>query len=94
MEFEGSLPSSQQPITGPYPKPDASSPDSYHMSLKSILISSHLHQGLLRDPFPSGFSPNFCINISHLPCVLYATLTSSLLELVLLSGTNSYPPLS
>jgi hypothetical protein len=43
MEPEGSLPCSQEPSSGPYPKPDQSS--SYHLilSLRSILVlSTHL----------------------------------------------------
>jgi hypothetical protein len=47
METEGSLPSTQEPATGPYPEPDASSPHLPTLfSLRSILIlSSHLRRG-------------------------------------------------
>jgi len=37
MEPEGSLPSPQQPATGPYPEPDESSPQLPTVSLRSIL---------------------------------------------------------
>jgi hypothetical protein len=57
MESRGSLLCTQQPDTGPYPKPDASSPHLPNpISLRSILIlSSHLHLGLPSGPFPSDF---------------------------------------
>jgi hypothetical protein len=55
MEPEGSLLRSQELSTGPYPKPDESSP--YHsISLRSILVlSSNLHLGITSGLFPSGF---------------------------------------
>jgi hypothetical protein len=58
MEPKSSLPRSQEPFTGPSPKPDQSSP--YHTSyLRSILIlSTHLRLGLSSGPFPSGFPTN------------------------------------
>jgi len=39
METEGSLPSSQQPDTGPYPESDASSP---HLSTLFFKIHSNM----------------------------------------------------
>jgi hypothetical protein len=57
MEPEGSLPSSREHSTGPYPEPDQSSP--YHpnpISLRSILtLYTHLRLGLARGLFPSSF---------------------------------------
>jgi hypothetical protein len=66
MELEGSLLCSQESSTDPNPKPDQSSP--YHpiLSLKFILIFTHLHLGLPRGLFPSGFPTN----------ILYAFLFS------------------
>jgi hypothetical protein len=49
-----SLPCSQQPVNTPYCEQCESS--AHPKSLKSILILfSHIHRGLLRVPFPSGF---------------------------------------
>jgi hypothetical protein len=58
MDPEGSLPSSQEPSTGPYPQPDQSSP--YHpISVGSMLILyTHLHLCLPSGLFPSGFPTN------------------------------------
>jgi hypothetical protein len=55
MEPEDSLPCSQQPTTGPYPEPDASSTHILTVSLRSILIlSSHLRLGVPSDLYLSG----------------------------------------
>jgi len=55
IEPEGSLPCSQQPVTGSYPEPDESSPYLYHHNSRSVLLlSSHLLPGLPNDLFPSG----------------------------------------
>jgi hypothetical protein len=59
MEHKGSLPSSQEPATGPYREPDTFSPHlpTLFKSIRSILmLSSHQR---LRPPsglFPLGFS--------------------------------------
>jgi hypothetical protein len=59
MEPEDSLSCSQEPSTGPYPKPDQSSPYHAILSLSAILILfTHLCPGLLSGPFPSGFPTN------------------------------------
>jgi hypothetical protein len=58
MEPKGSLPYSQDPSTGPYPKPDQSNP-SHPISLRSILmLSTHEGLGLPSGLFPSGFPTN------------------------------------
>lgn len=55
MEFESSLPRSQEPATGPYPKPDESIPCPHHISLRFLLILlSHLGLGLPSFLFASG----------------------------------------
>jgi hypothetical protein len=67
MEPEGSLPCSQEPSTGPYPKPYRSSPYRPILSLKSILIlSTHLSLCLPSSLFLSDFPTN----------ILYAFLFS------------------
>jgi hypothetical protein len=59
-EPEGSLPCSQEPSTGPHPQPDRSS--SYHhipsLLRSSLILSTHLRQGLPNGPFPFAFSTN------------------------------------
>jgi hypothetical protein len=46
MEFEGSLPSSQEPVTGPYSEPHESSPYHHIISLLDPhLLTSHLRLG-------------------------------------------------
>jgi hypothetical protein len=54
MEPKGSLPSSQEPTTGPYPEPDESNPTSLRSTL---ILSSHLRPDIPSGLFPSG-SPN------------------------------------
>jgi hypothetical protein len=58
MEPEGSLQCSQEPSTGPYLKPDESSP--YHPILypSIIRLSNHVRLGLPSGLFPSGFPTN------------------------------------
>jgi hypothetical protein len=58
MEPEGSLPYSQKPCTGPYPETDQSNP--YHpvLSLRSILMPTHLCLGLPNGFFLSGSPTN------------------------------------
>jgi hypothetical protein len=60
MEPKGSIPCSQEPSTGPYPKPRQSNQHHPILSLlRSILIlSTHLHLGLPSGLFLSGFSTN------------------------------------
>jgi hypothetical protein len=71
LEPEGSIPCSQEPPTGPYPKPYQSNP-SHPISLRSIIIlSNHLHLGLLSGLFPSGFPTNILHSIPLLPHSCY-----------------------
>jgi hypothetical protein len=60
MDPEGSLPSSQEPSTGPYPEPDRSSPQHPILSLlRSIsILSTHLCLGLPSGLFPSELPTN------------------------------------
>jgi hypothetical protein len=56
MEPEGSLPCSQESVTGPYPKSDKSVIPPHSISLRSILISSsNLRLDFLIYPFSVGF---------------------------------------
>jgi hypothetical protein len=68
MEPKGSLPSSQEPSTGPYPEPDQS--NRYYpirSLLRSILVlSTQLRLGLPSGLLPSSFPTN----------ILYAFLFS------------------
>jgi hypothetical protein len=59
MKFQGSLPGSQHPDTGPYSEPDESSSYCTPHSFKIHLISSsHLRLGLRRVLSPSDFRTN------------------------------------
>jgi hypothetical protein len=74
IESEGSLPCSKEPATGPYPKPNESSPYPHLIWLRLILILS----SLLRLGLPSGVSFRLafplkpCMHSSCLSCVLHA----------------------
>jgi hypothetical protein len=58
MEPEGSIPTSQELSTCPYPEPGQSSPH-HPTSTRSILIlSNHLRLGLPSGLLPSGFTTN------------------------------------
>jgi hypothetical protein len=72
MELEGALLSTQEPDTGPQPKPDESSLASFSFSKTHFNIHSHLHLGIPSSLFPSGFPIKICINFSHFPCILHA----------------------
>jgi len=72
MEPEGSLPCSQETVTGPYPEPIIQPTTSHTISLRYILIlSSHLRLGLPSGIFLSVF-PNkmyvFIIFPMHATC--------------------------
>jgi hypothetical protein len=83
MELEGSLPCSQEPSTGPYPKPDQSNP--YHsISLRSILILfTHIRLGLPSGSFLLAFPSISYMHSTFPPFVLHALPIASI-ELKLL----------
>jgi hypothetical protein len=73
MEFENSLPFSQELIPGSYPESDECNAYSYPTSLRSILILSfHLRTELPSGFFFSGFQPKPCTHSSSIPCMLHA----------------------
>jgi hypothetical protein len=55
MEPKGSLLYSQDPATGLYPQPDTSSPHLPTLFRLILILSSHLHLGLLSSLLPLGF---------------------------------------
>jgi hypothetical protein len=81
MQSEGSLPCSQQPSTGPYPKPDQTSP--YHPVLSLLrfilVLSTHPCLGLPHGLFTSVFPYQCPICIPLLP--IQATCTAHLILL-------------
>jgi hypothetical protein len=68
MEAERFLPCSQEPATGPYPKPDESSPyNHFQFYLQSILtLSPHLYLGLPSEFFLLPFHPKSYLHSSTL----------------------------
>jgi hypothetical protein len=84
MEPEGSSSHSQQPSTGPYPEPDQCSPYDPFLSLRSVLIVSiHLHLGLLVVSFLMALPPISCTHYSSLHAC-YMPFHLILLELIIL----------
>jgi hypothetical protein len=77
MKPEGSLLCSQVTATKTHLEPDESSPDphtphthTHTASLRSILVSSHLHQGLPSNLF-SDFPAKFCMHSSYTYATFY-----------------------
>jgi hypothetical protein len=81
MEHEGLLPRLQKHAIGPYSQPDASSPHSHPIFLRSILISSsHLYLGLPSGLFPLGFPTK--ILYAFLFCLMCATCPSHVILII------------
>jgi hypothetical protein len=84
MQPERSLPRSQEPVTGPYPRPDESSSISCNpISHRSVLrLSFHLRLVVLMAHFLQIFLPKLCMHFPLMRATCPAHLTSpSLLPL-------------
>jgi len=82
MKPEDSLPWLQEPAIGPYPESDESSPPSYILFFKSILIlSSYLCVGLTSGLFSSGLIPKACTNFSF-PHACYLSACDNYLVMI------------
>jgi hypothetical protein len=73
---EGSLPYAQEPVTGPYPQQDESSPHSISLS-RILTLSSHLCLNLQRHLLFSGFPTELSYVFFICPCMLHALSISS-----------------
>jgi hypothetical protein len=70
MEPKVSLPFSQEPATGPYPEPDATTPQLAILFPSILILSSHLLLGLPNGSSLQAFRPKFC---THFSCHMRAT---------------------
>jgi hypothetical protein len=67
----------------PYPEPDESS--LHPLSLKLIVISSHLHLGLLNSLFPPGFPTNILYMLGSSMCAAYSAHLNRDLVIIILA---------
>jgi hypothetical protein len=76
MEPNGSLPCSQEFVTGPCPQRD----QSVHFSPSILILTSHLHLGLPSSPVPSGFPTKIRVyipllfHVCHMPWLSHPPL--------------------
>jgi hypothetical protein len=92
MEPDGSLPCSQQPATGPYPEPDASTP--HLTTLFPKIHSNVILPFTLVSLFPSGFPTKilYALLMVAYPC-RDVKLTTHLHVVQMLRMRGAIPPL-